>query len=669
MFYVNISEFYNIKQFKVIEMSDKKNRQEPFIGAVPPPKSNLPWKGFSAPVAKSAMATKTNKDAVPEETNSQALQFTTELAKEELVPRLDPRNWFYYDLNQIREKGIKTLDSFGAILYNKKEASHKRSDLISSGVGLLAAVSSLIKGVYHTTGLMYALAPIPTVPVLTNKSFRKNVMKPLTATFMLAAAPFFANPTELTVREGVQETFDSIGDAYMFAARFTENKTAQNQQDYFERHNLMVDAYDYFDPATYEYGDDVNANALRSFGLGNYVSKVQDVDAWSRTQIALVAYHASGVDPRAMAVLSYKETGAQDVISDNSSALGFAQYLEESWLRSLYKNKGEIIEFLNESGLSQESFYGAVVDTLLDMDRPVKDVLNVSSDPIYSRLKRSMSNSSLEDMSLYAFYLKKINMINSRRVGNHKGIQLVNLLNWRTDNVMVGVVTGLDRMSESRGALAFDKTKDLSFEAFLRVTAREYSKHHLGLTRWTQYNAQLRDSSGRNAYVTQHSSFREAARSNKPVFYHGGKTSKPRTFAELEQYYIASMRGMAKDHYDRTSIDYHDLPLNELIRVPEWVDPEHADEWKAQILYGQEVFRPNRRALLLANLSDKLPESYEDLPQWSVMPLQTIEKIISWAIGKEVSAEDSYSDYDQQAVDAEGRTVNNRDRTRTQTPS
>lgn len=650
-------------------MSNKRTRKDPVVEVRKATETVARWKSFLSQPQQHSMATRVQQNQSQATTNATASSFTKEFAQHEVMPRLDPRNWFYYDLSHLREKSMKTLGSFGAILFNKEQNSHSRSDLVSSGYGLLCAVSNLIKGIYHTTGLMYALAPIPTVPIIPNQKFRKNVMKPLTAAFMLAAAPFFANPMDMSPREGIQKTFDTIGDAYMFAARFTENKTAQNQQDYFERHNLMVDAYDYFDPATYEYGDDPNADALRSFGLGNYVSRVQDVDAWSRTQIALIAYHASGVDPRAMAVLSYKETGAHDVISDNSSALGFAQYLEESWLRSLYQNKGEIIEFLNESGLSQESFYGSVVDTLLDFDRPVQDVLNVSSDPVYSRLRRSMSSSALQDMTLYDFYLKKISMINSRRIGNHKGIQLVNLLSWRTDNVMVGVVTGFDRMSESRGALAFDKTKELSFEAFLRVTAREYSKHHLGLTRWTQYNAQLRSSSGRNAYVAQHPSFSDAARSNRSVFYHGGDRSRPRTFAELEQYYIASMRSIASDHYDRISTDYHHLPLDELIRVPEWVDPSHADEWKAHILDGQEVFRPNRRAAALAAISDRLPENLSEVPSWSVAPLETMERLISWVVGKDTSVDRAYADYNEQGVDAEGQTVDNRVRVVAQKPS
>ncbi len=272
------------------------------------------------------------------------------------VPRFDPRNWFYYNTQEIHAKFVNALHDFTAVVYNPDNNTHKRSDLISSSVGVLTALGHLVRGVYRSASLLYTLAPVPTPPVVVNKTFRKYVTKSLMTSFLVASSPYWVNhlsgaEEEMSLQDGLRVTHDFIADRYMKAARFTENRIDKNRQDFFERHNVVMPAYDYFSPFSEADLEDPYASAIRSFALGGYKSRSQDLNYWSKTQIALVAYHATGIDPRMVVSLSDREANGTDIVADNSSALGFAQYIESSWLNSLNKNKNEMIAFLNKSGL------------------------------------------------------------------------------------------------------------------------------------------------------------------------------------------------------------------------------------------------------------------------------------------------------------------------------
>lgn len=461
-----------------------------------------------------------------------------------------------------------------------------------------------------------------------NKFLNEHLIKPvligsITVLVNMGVLPTTKYATELangnmTYADAVDQWSEDQVDWVRSGPDFTEQKIAENRANYFAENGLIRSAYAYFDVTTGAYNDDPNAAALYSFALSDYVSRAENPDQWMRTQMAMIAYYTTGIDPRYMAVLADREANGNDVVADNSSGRGYYQYLDLPWVRSIISDREQMIEILRSNPeLAEEGRYADIIERLETLGQPAfgnetAPVLVDTRDPTYRWLQRNRTDAQLADMTLIEYYEQRIILTQEGRIsGEHHDDMFVQMMDWRMDMVIAPIKTALDRLDESDNRLLFENTKDMTQQAFHVLVADDYSKHHMGLTRYSTMRRMLRTQEGRLTVAATTPGFRDAAYRNPYDFYADGANRRNGfTFADLEGKYMESVSEYVSTHFARTSSEYQEIQLRELLIVPEEFNntPEEAEAWKDRILRDDSIFYPNRGGYILARASDALPE-------------------------------------------------------------
>lgn len=396
---------------------------------------------------------------------------------------------------------------------------------------------------------------------------------------------------------------------------FTENRIQQNRANLIASGDYIIDTYSYYGLNDEIYSTHPFGAELFSFAATDYVTYGNDPGRWAQTQMALIAAIEEGIDPRAMAVFSGREANGRDIVANATSGVGYYQNLDMPWFDTIYKYRERLIEKLRTN--PHFTGYGTIADDLENLGKPLlgdgvfPGLQDLNSDPVYKYLQRTAPQ-SLSNMSVYDFYRKGIEL-NQRGIITepHHDLPFLRIMDLRKDIVVAPLVNARLRMEESGGALAFEKTVNMSQQEFHVLVAKEWSKHHQGITRFNKYKEYLKTESGRNTVAAYVDGFKDAADRNPWDFYRDGKNKTGAyTFGELRLKYIERISSQVNDNYDRTQNGYVEITLRDLLDVPEEFSgsAEEAEAWKDRILGDDSVFYPNRRGYVVAKISDAMPE-------------------------------------------------------------